>query len=203
MQIILAKTAGFCFGVDRAVSLVEEAVREDKRVATLGPIIHNRHVIERFTALGVREIAAPEEARPGECVVIRSHGVTRTIMEQLAGMDVEVIDATCPFVKKIHRIISEAKEKMQQPVIIGTRSHPEVQIVQKCPCGWSARPPVRRIYGNLPAKSQKKSVQIAKYLIQYARLRRCVKKKRPNWLRNVMPWWLSATREARIRGVSL
>ena len=53
MQIILAKTAGFCFGVDRAVSLVEEAVREGKRVATLGPIIHNRHVIERFTALGV------------------------------------------------------------------------------------------------------------------------------------------------------
>ena len=85
MQIILVKTAGFCFGVDRAVSLVEEAVREGKRVATLGPIIHNRHVIERFTALGVREIAAPEEARPGECVVIRSHGVTRTIMEQLAG----------------------------------------------------------------------------------------------------------------------
>ena len=71
---------------------------------------------------------------------------------------------------------------------------------KKFPCGWSARPPVRRIYGNLPAKSQKKSVQIAKYLIQYARLRRCVKKKRPNWLRNVMPWWLSATREARIRG---
>ena len=136
MQIILAKTAGFCFGVDRAVSLVEEAVREDKRVATLGPIIHNRHVIERFTALGVREIAAPEEARPGECVVIRSHGVTRTIMEQLAGMDVEVIDATCPFVKKIHRIISEAKEKMQQPVIIGTRSHPEVQAI----AGWCEEP---------------------------------------------------------------
>ena len=136
MQIILAKTAGFCFGVDRAVSLVEEAVREGKRVATLGPIIHNRHVIERFTALGVREIAAPEEARPGECVVIRSHGVTRTIMEQLAGMDVEVIDATCPFVKKIHRIISEAKEKMQQPVIIGTRSHPEVQAI----AGWCEEP---------------------------------------------------------------
>ena len=136
MQIILAKTAGFCFGVDRAVSLVEEAVREGKRVATLGPIIHNRHVIERFTALGVREIAAPEEARPGECVVIRSHGVTRAIMEQLAGMDVEVIDATCPFVKKIHRIISEAKEKMQQPVIIGTRSHPEVQAI----AGWCEEP---------------------------------------------------------------
>ena len=136
MQIILAKTAGFCFGVDRAVSLVEEAVREGKRVATLGPIIHNRHVIERFTALGVREIDAPEEARPGECVVIRSHGVTHTIMEQLAGMDVEVIDATCPFVKKIHRIISEAKEKGQQPVIIGTRSHPEVQAI----AGWCEEP---------------------------------------------------------------
>ncbi len=136
MQIILAKTAGFCFGVDRAVALVEQAVRDGKRVATLGPIIHNRHVIERFTALGVREIDAPEEARTGECVVVRSHGVSRAVMEQLEKMDVEIVDATCPFVKKIHRIISAAKENGQQPIIIGTRAHPEVQAI----AGWCEHP---------------------------------------------------------------
>ena len=136
MQIILAKTAGFCFGVDRAVALVEQAVRDGKQVATLGPIIHNRHVIERFTALGVREIDTPEEARPGECVVIRSHGVSRAVMEQLEKMDIEIVDATCPFVKKIHRIISAAAENGQQPVIIGTRAHPEVQAI----AGWCRSP---------------------------------------------------------------
>ena len=136
MQTILAETAGFCFGVDRAVALVEQAVREGKRVATLGPIIHNRHVIERFKTLGVREIAAPEAAAAGECVVIRSHGVSRAVMEALEKMGVEIVDATCPFVKKIHRIISAAAENGQQPVIIGTRAHPEVQAI----AGWCSAP---------------------------------------------------------------
>ena len=136
MQTKLAETAGFCFGVDRAVALVEQAVREGKRVATLGPIIHNRHVIERFKTLGVREIAAPEAAAAGECVVIRSHGVSRAVMEALEKMGVEIVDATCPFVKKIHRIISAAAENGQQPVIIGTRAHPEVQAI----AGWCSAP---------------------------------------------------------------
>ncbi|MBQ1264210.1 MAG: hypothetical protein IIY04_02195 [Oscillospiraceae bacterium] len=83
MRVELAKTAGFCFGVDRAVSLVEQAVKDGKRVATLGPIIHNHHVMERFASFGVREIAHPSEAQAGECVIIRSHGVSRAVYEQL------------------------------------------------------------------------------------------------------------------------
>ena len=138
MQIMLAETAGFCFGVDRAVSLVEQAVKEGKHVATLGPIIHNRHVTSRFEALGVREIASPEEARPDECVIIRSHGVSRTVYDQLIACGVEVVDATCPFVKKIHHIIAAAEENGQQPVIIGTRSHPEVQAI----AGWCHDPQI-------------------------------------------------------------
>ena len=138
MQIMLAETAGFCFGVDRAVSLVEQAVKEGKHVATLGPIIHNRHVTSRFEALGVREIASPEEARPDECVIIRSHGVSRTVYDQLIARGVEVVDATCPFVKKIHHIIAAAEENGQQPVIIGTRSHPEVQAI----AGWCHNPQI-------------------------------------------------------------
>ena len=132
MQTILAKTAGFCFGVDRAVSLVEQAVREGKRVATLGPIIHNRHVINRFAESGVCEIAQPDEAGPGDTVVIRSHGVTRAVYEQLQQTGCEIVDATCPFVKKIHHIISACTGTGQIPIIIGTRSHPEVQAI----AGW-------------------------------------------------------------------
>ena len=136
MQTILAKTAGFCFGVDRAVSLVEQAVADGKSVVTLGPIIHNRHVIDRFADEGVREIETPEQAKPGDCVIIRSHGVTKAVYDALERLGVEIIDATCPFVKKIHQIISAAEENGQKPVIIGTRSHPEVQAI----AGWCREP---------------------------------------------------------------
>ena len=89
MQIILAKTAGFCFGVDRAVEMVAESVRSGNKTATLGPIIHNRHVVDKFLKLGVREIAAPEEAEAGETVIIRAHGVPKRVQEKLSGGGVE------------------------------------------------------------------------------------------------------------------
>ena len=79
MQIYLAKTAGFCFGVDRAVEMVAESVRSGNKTATLGPNIHNRHVVERFARLGVREIASPDEAQPGETVILRAHGVEKAM----------------------------------------------------------------------------------------------------------------------------
>ena len=134
--VIVAETAGFCFGVSRAVELVEEAVKAGGRVATLGPIIHNRHVVAHFGALGVRELSAPEQAQAGECVVIRSHGVSRVEYERLQATGARIVDATCPFVKKIHKIISEAALNGQQPVIIGTRTHPEVLAI----AGWCETP---------------------------------------------------------------
>ena len=134
--VIVAETAGFCFGVSRAVELVEEAVKAGGRVATLGPIIHNRHVVAHFEALGVRELSAPEQAQAGECVVIRSHGVSRAEYERLQATGAHIVDATCPFVKKIHKIISEAALNGQQPVIIGTRTHPEVLAI----AGWCEAP---------------------------------------------------------------
>ena len=113
MRVQLAQTAGFCFGVDRAVSLVEQAVKDGKKVATLGPIIHNHHVMDRFASFGVREIAEPKEAKADECVVIRSHGVSRAVYEQLVESGAEIVDATCPFVKKIHHIIN-----VSDPVVL-------------------------------------------------------------------------------------
>ena len=132
MSVRVAKSAGFCFGVSRAVDLVENAAREGKRVLTFGPIIHNRHVVERFEKMGIRVIDSPEQAKPGDTVVIRSHGVSRAVYEKLNESGAEVIDATCPFVKRIHTIVSGACEEGSLPVIIGTPTHPEVEGI----AGW-------------------------------------------------------------------
>ncbi len=132
MSITLAKSAGFCFGVSRAVEMVEQQAREGKRVATLGPIIHNRHVVDKFRALGVRVLETPEEAQPGDTVIIRSHGVSRAVYERLERRGVEIIDATCPFVKRIHNLVSDGEQAGMLPVIIGTRTHPEVEGI----AGW-------------------------------------------------------------------
>ena len=135
MSVTVAKSAGFCFGVSRAVETVEKAAGEGQKVATLGPIIHNRHVVEKFQRLGVQVLSQPEDAKPGMTVIIRSHGVSREVLQRLEQQGVEIIDATCPFVTRIHDIVSKAEEDGRLPVIIGTRSHPEVEGI----AGWSSR----------------------------------------------------------------
>ena len=132
MSITLAKSAGFCFGVSRAVETVEQQAALGKKVVTLGPIIHNRHVVEKFQSMGVGVIETPEEAPRGATVIIRSHGVSREICRRLESRGVEVVDATCPFVKRIHGIVSAAEEEGRLPIIIGTRAHPEVEGI----AGW-------------------------------------------------------------------
>ena len=135
MSITVAKSAGFCFGVNRAVELVEQTAKQGKQVVTLGPIIHNRHAVEHFGKMGVNVIDSPQMAHPGQTVIIRSHGVSRSVIEQLERQGVEVIDATCPFVKRIHEIVSKAEKEGRLPIIIGTRSHPEVEGI----AGWCDR----------------------------------------------------------------
>ncbi|MBR5381249.1 MAG: bifunctional 4-hydroxy-3-methylbut-2-enyl diphosphate reductase/30S ribosomal protein S1, partial [Oscillospiraceae bacterium] len=107
MKVIIAKNAGFCYGVTRAVRLCEEAAAAKKRCVTLGPIIHNTQEISRLRALGVGEISSAAEARYGDTVIIRSHGIGREEAEALIASGAEIIDATCPDVKRIHRIVSE------------------------------------------------------------------------------------------------
>ena len=135
MSVTLAKSAGFCFGVSRAVETVEQQAALGKKVVTLGPIIHNRHVVEKFQAMGVGVIETPEEAPDGATVIIRSHGVSRDICQRLESRGVEVVDATCPFVKRIHGIVSSAEEEGRLPIIIGTRAHPEVEGI----AGWCGK----------------------------------------------------------------
>ena len=135
MSVTVAKSAGFCFGVSRAVELVETAAGEGKKTCTLGPIIHNRHVVDRFRQMGVRVIEQPEEAAPGDTVIIRSHGVSRDVYQRLERTGAQIIDATCPFVKRIHKLVSQAEQAGQLPIIIGTPTHPEVEGI----AGWCSR----------------------------------------------------------------
>ena len=132
MNVTVAKHAGFCFGVNRAVQMVEEQARTGNPVYTLGPIIHNRHAVARFESMGVHVIETPEEAPAGSTVIIRSHGISRAVQQRLESRDVHIVDATCPFVKRIHEIVSKAESQGRFPVIIGTRSHPEVVAI----AGW-------------------------------------------------------------------
>ena len=126
MSVTVAKSAGFCFGVSRAVEMVEKAAEQGGSVATLGPIIHNRHVVSKFEGLGVQVLSQPSDAVAGMTVIIRSHGVTKAVLQELERQGVTVLDATCPFVKRIHDIVSKAEQDGRLPIIIGTRSHPEV-----------------------------------------------------------------------------
>ena len=125
-MIKLAKTAGFCFGVGRAVKIAEDAAKEKGRVFTLGPLIHNQGVVERLEKLGVSVILSPDDAAAGDTVIIRSHGVPLETETRLYERDTNVIDATCPFVKRIHTIVAEEAEKGYKIVIIGDANHPEV-----------------------------------------------------------------------------
>ena len=135
MSVKVAKSAGFCFGVNRAVEMVEQAAKEGKSVVTLGPIIHNRHAVAHFEEMGVSVINTPDQAKPGQTVIIRSHGVSKSVYDQLESRGVQVVDATCPFVKRIHGIVSSADAEGRLPIIIGTRSHPEVEGI----AGWTSK----------------------------------------------------------------
>ena len=137
MEVRLAKTAGFCFGVKRAVDTVYEQVklREDERIYTYGPIIHNDEVVKDMKQHGVDVIHTEEElkALTSGVVIIRSHGVPKHIHTILEERGITCVDATCPFVKKIHKIVEEQSEAGKHIVIIGDAKHPEVQGIQ----GWS------------------------------------------------------------------
>jgi len=122
----VAEKAGFCFGVSRAVKLTQEGIDSGRKIATLGPIIHNSAVVESFNRQGARIIESPAEAMPGETVIIRSHGIKKSDQEILEKNGIDFIDATCPFVKKIHKIVAEAYENNYDIIIIGDKNHPEV-----------------------------------------------------------------------------
>lgn len=135
MEVVVAKTAGFCFGVKRAVEQVYRQIEEgEKPIYTYGPIIHNEEVVRELEEKGVRIIEGEEELRRVKkgTVIIRSHGVPEQIYRIIEEQGLHMVDATCPFVKKIHRIVRRYGEEGANVIIIGNDGHPEVEGIK----GW-------------------------------------------------------------------
>ena len=142
MKVKVAETAGFCFGVKRAVNKVYELIdTEQKPIFTLGPIIHNEGVVADLEARGVHVITeadldSPDDTLQNGTVVIRSHGVGKPIYDKLKEKNISYVDVTCPFVLKIHRIVEKESLAGNHIIIIGDKDHPEVQGI----CGWCQGP---------------------------------------------------------------
>lgn len=140
MDVKLAKTAGFCFGVKRAVETVYEQADKgkEKQIYTYGPIIHNEEVIKDMEKHGVHVLRTEEELDEVSegVIIIRSHGVPKRIYDKLEEKGLVCVDATCPFVKKIHNIVKKESENGRQIIIVGNGEHPEVVGIR----GWSASP---------------------------------------------------------------
>ena len=137
MNVELAKTAGFCFGVKRAVDTVYQQIEQyrGEKIFTYGPIIHNEEVIKDLRSHGVEVLNDEEELKMADAdvVVIRSHGVAKYIYDILEERGITCVDATCPFVKKIHKIVAEKSAEGSYIVIVGNGEHPEVQGIR----GWA------------------------------------------------------------------
>ena len=137
MNVELAKTAGFCFGVKRAVDTVYQQIEQyrGEKIFTYGPIIHNEEVIKDLRSHGVEVLNDEEELKTADAdvVVIRSHGVAKYIYDILEERGITCVDATCPFVKKIHKIVAEKSAEGSYIVIIGNGEHPEVEGIR----GWA------------------------------------------------------------------
>ena len=131
-KVLLAKSAGFCFGVRRAVKLAQEIAESGAPYVMLGPVIHNDHVIAQLAAQGVGCVSSLEEVPPGCGVIIRSHGEGKEVYDRLAAMGCPVADATCVKVAKIHEIVKDASDRGRQVIIIGAPEHPEVRAI----AGW-------------------------------------------------------------------
>ena len=139
MEVITAKTAGFCFGVKRAVECVYQEVEKnpDKKIYTLGPIIHNDEVIKDMKSKGVDVIFEENLGTINDgIIIIRSHGVEKRIYDDMEARNLQYVDATCPYVKKIHRLVQAESERGKHIIIVGNPVHPEVIGIM----GWSVSP---------------------------------------------------------------
>ena len=138
MEVVLAKSSGFCFGVKRAVDRVYEQLADHKKIYTYGPIVHNEDVVKDLEKQGVRVLNTEEElgALTEGSVVIRAHGVPKRVYEIMEQRGIECIDATCPFVKRIHKIVEKESTEGRHIIIVGNAKHPEVEGIM----GWCKNP---------------------------------------------------------------
>jgi (E)-4-hydroxy-3-methyl-but-2-enyl pyrophosphate reductase/ribosomal protein S1 len=178
LNIRLAKTAGFCFGVDRAINLVNSLLAQGKKVYTLGPIIHNPQMVRELEEVGCSIISHPTEAPENSVVVIRSHGVGEDIYQQFLEANIEYADATCPFVSKIHNIVKKASGEGSIIFIAGDPNHPEIEgIVGHC-CKESYvfknSSDLQKIIENHPELSEKSVILVAQTTYNADEWKKCV-----------------------------
>lgn len=157
-KIIVAESAGFCFGVNRAINILYKLIDENKPACTLGPIIHNMQMVNELREKGVRTIDKISEVKENETIVIRSHGVPQSIVDEINERHLDYIDATCPFVSKIHKIVSETDDD-SIVIIAGDKNHPEVQGIMghcKSKCyTFKNQAELQKLFSIIPQKNYK------------------------------------------------
>lgn len=180
MQITLAKTAGFCFGVNRAINILYELVENGENVCTLGPIIHNPQVISDFQNKGVNILDNVENADLEKKIVIRTHGIGKDILDYCKNHNLNYIDATCPFVKKIHRIVQENSKPDLPLLIAGDRTHPEVVGIQSYSLGpcfvFNSCEELEKIFNENSFSTEKPIIVVSQTTFSIKEWKKCVKK---------------------------
>ena len=183
-SITVAEHAGFCFGVKRAVDIVFDLLSKGERIATLGEIIHNPQINRELAGKGVRILGSIEEAGPGMTVVIRSHGVAKSVTDAIAARGLRCIDATCPFVKKIHNIVRSSSQDGKTVLIAGDSSHPEVEgIIGHCFGEWFSFKNLSDLEALITSgriNPSKSSIMVAQTTFNMSEWRKC-----SNYIKNV------------------
>ena len=206
MEVTLAKTAGFCFGVKRAVDKVYELADQEDTVYTFGPIIHNEEVVQDLESTGVQVLNSLDEltAVTDGIVVIRSHGVPREVYQLMDEKHIRYADATCPFVRKIHKLVEKHSREGRRIVIVGNDHHPEVEGIK----GWCLTPPIVistiEEAGNLPISQSEPICVVSQTTFNYNKFKDIVEileKKRYD--RIVLNTICSATEERQEEAVRL
>ncbi len=179
-EIILAEKAGFCFGVDRAIKLIQKLASEGRKVATLGPIIHNSQVIDDLAKRGVKVVESPSEVEPDAVLVLRTHGVTQEVLKEVEESGCEFIDAACPFVKKIHKIVLDNSSEDVVTLIAGDENHPEVKGIKSCAKGESYvisnAEKIDELLENHPSFSEKNMIFVSQTTFSIKEWQKSVKK---------------------------
>ena len=180
MSITVAKSAGFCFGVNRAINIVNSLLDKNVKVSTLGPIIHNMEVVNELESRGCKAVENIDEVENGATLVIRSHGVPKYVIDKLVENGVKYEDATCPFVKKIHNIVANPDNKDGIVLIAGNSVHPEVEgIIGHCSTEchtFKNSEEIDEIYSNILKTNNKQVFVVAQTTFDTKEWKKCVKK---------------------------
>ena len=180
MSIKKADSAGFCFGVNRAINIVNELLKKGIKVATLGPIIHNMEMVHELEEKGCTPVESVDELSNDTTLVIRSHGVGKSVIDALEERGINYEDATCPFVKKIHKIVSSTSPDNDVVLIAGNKNHPEVcGIIGHCASDcytFNNEAELDDLLPNIPKKNNKQVKIVAQTTFDTQEWKKCVKK---------------------------